>query len=163
MKRIRPSPWEQSTGDREDFWELPCMFVASKGLEIPWLQGLLPEIPLGFASRGRGLIAGCCQEDQAWVEFHRDVWKYAENSSVCLCTLPGGLEGWGPYLGCMGRLPIAVDPADTPGTWEEKCPSPSTASLCWGGLLSSSEHGSGSQALSVDRPVPSTALSCMSK
>lgn len=58
MKRIRPPPWEESTGDREDFWELPCMFVASKGLDIPWVQGLLPVVPLGFASRGRELKAG---------------------------------------------------------------------------------------------------------
>lgn len=58
MKRIRPPPWEEGSGDKEDFWELPCMFVASKGREIPWVQGLFPVLSLGFASRGRELKAG---------------------------------------------------------------------------------------------------------
>lgn len=82
------------------------MFVASKGLEIPWLQGLLPVVPLGFASRGRELKAGCCQEDQAWVEFHRDVWKYAENS--CVCTLPGKLGSL--LVGLRGKVSNCCGP-----------------------------------------------------
>lgn len=58
IKRIRLPPWEESAGDRENFWELPCMLAASTGLELPWVQGLLPVVPLGFASRGRELKAG---------------------------------------------------------------------------------------------------------
>lgn len=56
IKRIRPLPWEESTGDREDFWELPCVFVASKGLEIPWVQGLLPVVPLGLLPEGGHIV-----------------------------------------------------------------------------------------------------------
>lgn len=42
------------------------MLVTSTGLELPWMQGLLPVVPLGFASRG----------------------MYNENSCVCVCTCP---------------------------------------------------------------------------
>jgi len=34
------------------------MLMASTRLELPWVQGLLPVVPLGFASRGRELKAG---------------------------------------------------------------------------------------------------------
>lgn len=109
----------------------------------------LSWVPLGFASRGRELKAGhVVRKIRVWIEFHRDVWKYAENSCVCMHTSRRTRGLWSPLAAnCCG-------PCRQTGHWEGRSPCPSVDTLCWGGLLSSSEQGLGSQALSVDRPVP---------
>lgn len=40
--------------EQEDFWGLPYI---SAGLEVPWMQALLPLVPLWFPSRRRELRA----------------------------------------------------------------------------------------------------------
>lgn len=98
-------------GGQEDFWELPCMWVASTGLELPWVQGLLPVVPLGFASRGRELKAGhTAGKIKEWAGFHREICN--ETSHACVDT-PRRTRGLCPLLLRLGRrLPIIVDRAD---------------------------------------------------
>lgn len=106
------------------------MFVASKGLEIPWVQGFLHVLLLGFASRGRELKAGHVVRkirELSFIEMCENTLKIV----VCACTLPGGLEDCDPYLlGCFRRFPVAVDHAGRSGIWEERSPCPSAGSLC---------------------------------
>lgn len=135
-------------------------------LEIPWVQILLPVVPLGFASRGRELKAGhVVRKIRAWVEFQRVVWKYAENSALCVCvhTLRRTRGLWSLLVGLHGKASNCCGPCGQTGHLGRRVPLPQCWQFVLRGLLSSSEQGSGSQALSVDRPAPSTALSCMIK
>lgn len=58
--------------EQEDFWDLPCI---SEGLEVPWMQALLPLVPLGFPSRIRELRASAghiASEVRKWTGFRRE-------------------------------------------------------------------------------------------
>lgn len=95
---------------QENFWELPYMLVSSTGLELPWVQGLLHVVPLGFASRG----------------------MYNENIPPCVCAhTPRRTAGlWSLLLG-LGRKasnccgPCRRCPDQYPG---KRGPSPGSAS-----------------------------------
>lgn len=65
MKRIRPPPWEGALVTREDFWELPCLFLASKGLGNTLGVGPFPCGSPWVCFQKEGAQGwACCQEDQ---------------------------------------------------------------------------------------------------
>lgn len=87
---------------QEDFWEVPYMLVSSTGLELPWVQGLLPVVPPWICfKRGSsrlGVLWGKLGSELGFTE--RFATKIVVR--VCACT-PRRTRGLCPLLLGLGR------------------------------------------------------------